>query len=137
MPAYTYERSDSKMGGSFPSFNDTEPLYIQIAQWLEDKIVTGQLQTDEQIPSTTELSQTLKINPATIRKGVNILVEKGLVYKKRGMGMYVAENANKNVRDDRRVKFYDDFISPLLAEAQRLGLSREDIIDMLKGGADR
>ena len=117
----------------YPSFNDTEPLFMQIAQWLEDRIVTGQLQTDEQIPSTTELSQVLKINPATVRKGVNLLVEKGLVYKKRGMGMYVAENATENVRDDRRVKFYDDYIAPLLAESQRLGLSRADLIEMLKG----
>ena len=122
------------MGVNYPSFNDTEPLYIQIAQWLEDKIVTGQLAADEQIPSTTELSQTLRINPATIRKGVNILVDKGLVYKKRGMGMYVAENANQNVRDDRRVKFYDDYIRPLITEAQRLGISPDDIIEMLKGG---
>ncbi len=122
------------MGANYPSFNDTEPLYIQIAQWLEDKIVTGQLAADEQIPSTTELSQTLRINPATIRKGVNILVDKGLVYKKRGMGMYVAENANQNVRDDRRVKFYDDYIRPLITEAQRLGISPDDIIEMLKGG---
>jgi DNA-binding transcriptional regulator YhcF (GntR family) len=121
---------------NYPSFNDTEPLFLQIAQWLEDKIVTGQLQTDEQIPSTTELSQTLKINPATVRKGVNLLVEKGLVYKKRGMGMFVAENATENVRDDRRVKFYDDYIAPLLAEAQRLGLSRADLIEMLKGDAE-
>ena len=100
----------------YPSFNDTEPLFIQIAQWLEDRIVTGQIQADEQIPSTTELSQVLKINPATVRKGVNLLVEKGLVYKKRGMGMYVAEHATEHVRDDRRVKFYDDYIAPLLAD---------------------
>ena len=117
----------------YPSFNDTEPLFIQIAQWLEDRIVTGQIQADEQIPSTTELSQVLKINPATVRKGVNLLVEKGLVYKKRGMGMDVAEHATEHVRDDRRVKFYDDYIAPLLAEAQRLGLSRADLIEMLKG----
>ncbi|MBR4201480.1 MAG: GntR family transcriptional regulator, partial [Oscillospiraceae bacterium] len=74
------------MSGNYPRFNETEPLFLQIAQWLEDKIVTGQLQTDEQIPSTTELSQMLRINPATVRKGVNILVDRGLVYKKRGMG---------------------------------------------------
>ena len=125
------------MGVNYPSFNDTEPLFIQIAQWLEDKIVTGQLRADEQVPSTTELSQALKINPATVRKGVNILVEKGLVYKKRGMGMYVAENADRNVRDERRVKFYDDFIQPLLNEAERLGFTRADILEMLKGGAEK
>ena len=125
------------MSGNYPRFNETEPLFLQIAQWLEDKIVTGQLQTDEQIPSTTELSQMLRINPATVRKGVNILVDRGLVYKKRGMGMFVAENANKNVRDDRRVKFYGDFIAPLLAEAQRLGITRRDIIEMLEGGEEK
>ena len=124
------------MGVNYPNFNDTEPLYLQIAQWLENKIVSGQLRADDQIPSTTELSQSLKINPATIRKGVGILVDKGIVYKKRGMGMYVAENANESARDDRRVKFYDDYIAPLLTEAQRLGLSREDIIEMLKGAGN-
>ena len=122
---------------NYPSFNDTEPLCLQIAQWLEDKIVTGQFQTDEQIPSTTELSQILKINPATVRKGVTLLVEKGLVYKKRGMGMFVAENAAENVRDERRVKFYDDFIAPLFEEAKRLGISRADLIEMLKGDAEK
>ena len=61
------------------------------------------------------------------------LVDKGLVYKKRGMGMFVTENANKNIRDDRRIKFYDDFIAPLMNEAERLGLTREDVIRMLKG----
>lgn len=122
---------------NYPSFNDTEPLFLQIAQWLEDKIVTGQFQTDEQIPSTTELSQILKINPATVRKGVTLLVEKGLVYKKRGMGMFVAENAAENVRDERRVKFYDDFIAPLFEEAKRLGISRADLIEMLKGDAEK
>ncbi|MBO4867025.1 MAG: GntR family transcriptional regulator [Ruminococcus sp.] len=124
------------MGVFYPLFNDTEPLFIQIAQWLENKIVTGQLGEGEQIPSTTELSHSLKINPATVRKGVNILVDKGLVYKKRGMGMFVAENANENVRDDRRVKFYDDFVAPLLNEAERLGITSEDIIGMLKGDED-
>lgn len=118
---------------NYPNFNDTEPLFLQIAQWLEDRIVTGQIRTDEQIPSTTELSQILKINPATVRKGVNLLVEKGLVYKKRGMGMFVAEHAEENVRGDRRVKFFDDYVAPLLAEAERLGLSRADLIEMLKG----
>ena len=122
---------------NYPSFNDTEPLFLQIAQWLEDKIVTGQFQTDEQIPSTTELSQILKINPATVRKGVTLLVEKGLVYKKRGMGMFVAENAAENVRDERRVKFYDDYIAPLFEEAKRLGISRADLIEMLKGDAEK
>ena len=121
---------------NYPSFNDTEPLFLQIAQWLEDKIVTGQFQTDDQIPSTTELSQILKINPATVRKGVTLLVEKGLVYKKRGMGMFVAKNAEENVRDERRVKFYDDYLAPLFAEAKRLGFSRADLIEMLKGDVE-
>ena len=125
------------MSVNYPDFSDSEPIYIQIAEWLENKIVTGQLKEDEQIPSTTELSVSLKINPATIRKGVNILVDKGLVYKKRGMGMYVAKNANENVLDDRKVRFYDDYIAPLLAEAHRLGLEKKDIIEMLKGDGDK
>ena len=125
------------MSANYPDFSDSEPIYIQIAEWLENKIVTGQLKEDEQIPSTTELSVSLKINPATIRKGVNILVDKGLVYKKRGMGMYVAKNANENVLDDRKVRFYDDYIAPLLAEAHRLGLEKKDIIEMRKGDGDK
>ncbi len=121
------------MGVNYPGFNDTEPLFIQIARWLENKIVTGQLKADEQIPSTTELSAALKINPATVRKGVNILVEKGLVYKKRGMGMYVAANAEDSARDDRRERFRDDYVRPMLEEAARLGISRDEVAEMVKG----
>ena len=81
----------------------------------------------------TELSAALKINPATVRKGVNILVEKGLVYKKRGMGMYVAANAEDSARDDRRERFRDDYVRPMLEEAARLGISRDEVAEMVKG----
>ena len=121
------------MGVNYPGFNDTEPLFIQIARWLENKIVTGQLKADEQIPSTTELSAALKINPATVRKGVNILVDKGLVYKKRGMGMYVAADAGDSARDDRRERFREDYVRPMLEEAARLGISRSEVAEMVKG----
>lgn len=118
-----------------PNFNMTEPIYIQIANWLEDKIISGQLKANEQLPSTTELSAALKINPATVLKGMNVLVDKGLVYKKRGLGMFVAESADNALKDQRRAAFYDKYVRTMLNEAERLGISRSELIELIgKGG---
>ena len=76
-------------------FNSEKPIFVQVADGLEDAILTGAFEEGSQIPSITEISVTLKINPATALKGINILTENGIVYKKRGVGMFVAEGAKK------------------------------------------
>ena len=115
-------------------FNSGTPIYLQIARQLEDAIFTGIYPEETQIPSTTELSVSLQINPATVLKGMNILVDGGIIYKKRGLGMFVSTGAVEIIRAKRQSGFFENYILPLKAEAKKLGLSEEEIIALIERG---
>lgn len=119
------------------SFTDDKPLYLQIAEQLEDAIFTGAYEEETQIPSTTELSVSLQMNPATVLKGMNILVSENIIYKKRGVGMFVSTGAKEKIRRKRQENFYDGYVVPLLEEAKKLGLSANEIINLIEKRGDR
>lgn len=107
-------------------------IYLQIAEMIETDILRGILLEEERVPSTNELAKQYAINPATAAKGINILVEEGVLYKKRGIGMFVAEGAKENILGRRRNTFYENYIRTLLQEARSIGLDREEIIAMIR-----
>ena len=108
------------------------PLFLQIAERVEDSIVEGSLAEEGQAPSTNELAAFYRINPATAAKGVNMLVDKGVLYKRRGIGMFVSPGARALLRAERRAAFADRFVDPLLAEARTLGLEPEDLTELIR-----
>ncbi len=115
---------------------DNKPLFIQIKEKIEDQIVNDQLLEGEQVPSTTQLSQFYKINHITVLKGINLLVDAGLIYKKRGVGMFVAEGAKEMLLQTRKSAFAEHYVVPMVQEADKLGLSTDElfqIITQLKG----
>ena len=118
-------------------FNAEKTIFQQIADWLEDGILSGAFPEENQIPSTTELSVVYKINPATALKGINLLVEEGVVYKKRGVGMFVASGAVEKLRAKRKESFYDHFVASMVAEAIRLGIHREELGALIDRGFDQ
>ena len=107
-------------------------LFLQIAESVEDSIVGGSLPEGSQAPSTNELAAFYRINPATAAKGVNMLVDKGVLVKRRGVGMFVGDGARDILLADRRTAFAERFITPLLAEARTLGLTTDDIARLLR-----
>mgnify|MGYP000513688442 FL=1 len=111
-----------------------KPIFIQISEGIEDGILTGAFPEESQIPSITEFSVNYKINPATALKGINLLVDENIIYKKRGVGMFVAEGAVQKLRKKRQDQFYTNYISSLIDEARRLGISSEDVIAMIERG---
>lgn len=106
---------------------DGRPLFLQIAESVEDSIVDGSLGEEERAPSTNELAAFHRINPATAAKGINLLSDKGVLYKRRGIGMFVATGARALLLDERRTAFAERFIDPMVAEAARLGLGADDL----------
>ncbi len=114
--------------------NSEKPIFIQIAEGIEDGILTGAFSEEEQIPSITEFSVNYKINPATALKGINLLVDENIIYKKRGVGMFVAKGAVKQLQRKRQDQFYENYISRLVEEAKRLGISGDEIIAMIERG---
>lgn len=115
-------------------FDDEKPIFLQLAEQLEDGILSGVYPEGGQIPSITEYAATCKINPATALKGVNLLVDAGLLYKKRGVGMFVSQGAQEALRQRRSEAFYQDYIVTLVRKAKRLGLTLEQLIELLEKG---
>ena len=111
--------------------NSEVPLFVQIATNIEESIFLGVYKDETQIPSTTELSVGYKINPATVLKGMNLLVENSIIYKKRGIGMFVCEGAREIIKEKRLKSFNQSFIVPLVAESKKLAFSNKEIIEMI------
>lgn len=118
------------------NFDGEKPIYIQMAEWIEENILTGVFPEETQIPSTTEISAMYRINPATALKGVNILVDKGIIYKKRGLGMFVSSGAEQKIRSERKQEFFEKYVKALVSEAQKLQISKNEIITMIEKGCD-
>ncbi|WP_254634776.1 GntR family transcriptional regulator [Paenibacillus sp. GbtcB18] len=114
------------------TFDDKQPIFQQVADIIEDDILNGTFRVDEQILSVAQFSQLFQINPATVVKGIGLLVNEGILYKKRGLGMYVAAEAKQKIQIKRRERFHKELLSGLLDEADKLGLTTKDIMNMIK-----
>lgn len=112
--------------------NQEKSIYLQICEMIETDILRGILLEEERVPSTNELAKQYTINPATAAKGINILVDMGILYKKRGIGMFVAAGAKEAIRTARKEKFKENYIVSLVREAKGLGISRQEIISMIE-----
>ena len=111
-----------------------KPIFIQIAEQLEDSIFTGTFPEETKIPSTNEIADLLNINPHTVLKGMNLLVDEEIIYKKRGLGMFVKEGAVKKIRSKRQGQFYKQYIATLLEEAAKLQMTKDEIISLIERG---
>lgn len=113
-------------------FTQEKSIYLQISEMIETDIIRGILLEEERVPSTNELAKLYAINPATAAKGINMLAEEGVLYKKRGIGMFVAKGAKEAILNRRRNEFYDHFVKKLLEEAASIGLGREEVIALIQ-----
>ena len=117
--------------------DESRPIFQQIAEQIENDIISGVLPEETQVPSTNEFAAFHRINPATAGKGVNLLVDTGILYKKRGIGMFVAPGARARLLTQRQDQFSETYIRPLILEAEKLGISPAQLADMIKKGATR
>ena len=115
-------------------FGSQTPIFLQLSQGLEDEILSGVYREGEQIPSITELAASYKINPATALKGINLLVDAGIVYKKRGIGMFVSQGALQLLKEKRQDEFFQQYVLPMAQEAKRLSIQPETLRDWIERG---
>lgn len=113
-------------------FDNNKPIFIQVKEIIEDQIVNNQLKEEDQAPSTNQLVSFYKINHATVAKGINQLVDEGILYKKRGIGMFVAEGAKEKLMTKRKEAFADGYIVPMIIEATKIGISLNEIISLIE-----
>ena len=118
------------------NFSGEKPLFQQVADQNAEGIFNGAYLEGEQIPSTTEISKSYQINPATVLKGMNLLVERQLIEKKRGIGMFVLPDAQERVRSARKEEFLNKEVLEVVAEAKKLGITAEQLKQLIERGYD-
>lgn len=114
------------------NFDDNTPIYLQVKHIIMNMIIHKELCPHDKIPSTNEMVRFYKINHLTISKGIQLLVDEGILYKKRGIGMFVSDDALARIVAKRKEAFQDDFLLPLIKEAKTLQISIDDLVSMLK-----
>ena len=112
--------------------DDARPIFVQVAERIEADILAGRLAEEEQVPSTNQFAALYQINPATAAKGVNLLVDQGILYKKRGLGMYVAPGARARLLEKRREQFFEHYVVTMLQEAEKLGITTDQLMEMIQ-----
>lgn len=119
------------------SMDDGRPIFVQIAEKIEDDIIEARLAEEAQVPSTNQFAAFYQINPATAAKGVNMLVDQGILYKKRGIGMFVATGARAVLVEKRKDQFYEQYVVSMLREAVKLGITHDQLADMIRKKGDQ
>jgi DNA-binding transcriptional regulator YhcF (GntR family) len=117
--------------------DDSRPIFVQIAERIENDILEEGLPEETQVPSTNQFAAFYQINPATAAKGVNLLVDEGILYKKRGIGMFVAAGARARLMEKRRELFYEQYVVTMVKEAEKLGISAEQLTEMIRRGESK
>lgn len=112
-------------------FTGEIPIYQQLADRVAEDILAGTYPEESSVPSTNEYAVFYQISPITAAKGVNLLVEQGVLYKKRGIGMFVAAGAREKLRATRRAEFPDRHVNPLVREARLLDIDKTELDDLI------
>lgn len=115
------------------SVDGGRPIFVQIAERIENDILSGAIAEGDPVSSTNEFAAFYRINPATAGKGVNLLVERDILHKRRGIGMFVSAGAHKRILQTRRSRFETEFLDPLIVEAAQLGISRTELAALVRG----
>ncbi|AIQ73673.1 MULTISPECIES: GntR family transcriptional regulator [Paenibacillus] len=117
--------------------DDTRPIFMQIAERIENDIIEETLLEESQVPSTNQFAVFYQINPATAAKGVNLLVDQGILYKKRGIGMFVASGARAVLMEKRKEQFYEQYVVTMIREAEKLGITLDQLTIMIQRGDNK
>ena len=112
--------------------DDSKPIYVQIAEWLETEILSGNFQVDEKVYSQYQLAEMFTINPATAGKGLTLLVEDEILYKRRGLGMFIADHARERILQKRKEQRLKKLVVDLVDEAERLGVGEAELVELIE-----
>lgn len=113
-------------------FNDVVPIYIQIADAIEDDILSGRLKEGENCYSQIQIAKEVNINPATAAKGIRLLVERGVLKKVRGQAMAISENAAAMIKERKLEQMLSEMVENLVRESKKLGISEEELIKKIR-----
>jgi GntR family transcriptional regulator len=124
-----YNRKEAK---AILNADGSKPIYVQISEWIETEIMNGHLESDQKVYSQYQLAEMYTINPATAAKGLNLLVDENILYKRRGLGMFVSQMAKEMIVSKRKSQTLKRLVQELVLEAHRLQISETELMEMIK-----
>jgi GntR family transcriptional regulator len=114
------------------NLDGSKPIYVQVSEWLEREILNGNFVSDQKIYSQYQLAEIFNINPATAAKGLNILADENILYKKRGLGMFVSSTAREMILHKRKNQTLKRLVQEILVEAEQLNVGKEELIHIIR-----
>ena len=113
-------------------WNDKEPIYLQLKDQIKDMILAGDIAEGEALPSVRQVAIDYKVNPITVSKSYQILVDEQLVEKRRGLGMFVKPGAAEKLQVNENEQFINEDWPKILTKIQHLNLDTTQLIESLK-----
>lgn len=115
-------------------FNDLQPIYIQIMDYIKYQIIKGELKPLEKIPSVRDIASKLKVNPNTVQRSYQELDREGVIFAQRGLGNFVTENPEiiDNLKNDKA----EEILNVFIAEISKLGIQKEEGLKLLNESWD-
>lgn len=113
-------------------FDERSPIYRQIADQIRADVLNGVLEPGKQIMSTNAYAAFHRINPATAARAFQELVEEGVLYKRRGVGMFISSDARALLVDRHRERFFGEVVDPMLAEAEAIGVPLDAVVERIR-----
>ena len=110
------------------NFNSNQSIFIQIADRICDRVLSGEYKADERIPSVRELAVEMEVNPNTAMRSFERLQSYNIIYIKRGLGYFISVEANDKIREMRQSQFMEEVLPSVFKEMQLLGIEAEELI---------
>ena len=127
----------SKTEGGKMKFDESTPIYLQIKCEIEKAIIFGSLEEESAVPSIRIMAKQYRLNPQTISNAISELLNEGILFKKRGIGMFVEKGAQKKLK----AKTYDEFIQAdlqnMITKSRSLGISKKKLLSLIEDSYDK
>lgn len=108
-------------------FENSKAIWLQIVDWICEKIARGQWRQDDRIPAVRETAALLQVNPNTAMRAYESMQADGIIYNKRGIGFFVAEGAREKIVEAERERFYSESLPELFTRMAMLGISADEL----------
>lgn len=118
-------------------FNDSVPIYLQLKEEIENAIITDSLKEEESLPSIRSLAAQYRLNPQTISNAINELLNEGVIFKKRGIGMFVEKGAKAKLKKRKNQEFRNKDLIKLVEKSKSLGITKEELIQAVASVYDQ
>ena len=112
-------------------FQNNQPIFMQIVDVICDRVLRGEVKTDEQIPSVRELAMQMQVNPNTVQRAIERLLQGEIIYSQRGKGNFLADGAIDKIQEMRSKRFYEEQLPLIAREMKLLGITTEKISEKL------